>query len=152
MRGAAGRQDELAAHRADGRIRERRHERAQRSGIERLPRVGHDDDLPAQLRHDVVQHGGLSAARLEGDDRHAIGLPGARTLRRPVGRSVGGDHDLQPVARVVERAEILDARADPRGLVVRDDHRAHRRLAAAPVGPGRQSRARRDERVRQQRQ
>ncbi len=51
-----------------------------------------------------------------------------RDLLGPVGRGIGGDDELELVARVVELEQVLDAARDHRLLVVGGDDHRHRRL------------------------
>ena len=53
-------------------------------------------------------------------------------LVRPVGRAVRGDDDLEALARVVEREQVLEPPRDDRLLVVRRDDERDRRLDLPP--------------------
>ena len=94
--------------------------------------------MSAVLRaHRRVLGGDLAAAR-EVED--GVGAGRARGLRRPVGRAVAGDDDLELVARVVERERVGDLGGDDVALGVGGDdqrdgrERRRRRRRAASAG------------------
>ena len=75
----------------------------------------------------------LAAARQVEDE---VGAGVAGELDGPVGGAVGGDDQLEPLARVVERERVGDLGRDHVLLVEGgDDQRDARRLGAADGGP-----------------
>ena len=118
----------------DVRVGEVGDELPQRVGRPGRVRVGEGEDLAARLAHGPVLGGDLAAARVH-DQPHAIS-EALDELVRAVGRGVGGDDDLEPVGRIVEREQVLEPPLDHGLLVVGgDDHRhvgLDRLLAHAP--------------------
>ena len=119
------RQHEPAADVGDRRIGERPHELRERVGRPGRVRVGEREHVAGGLAHRAILRRDLAAAR-------AADQPHARLPRRDrldelvstVGGGIRGDHDLEPVGRVVEREQVLEAALDHGLLVVRgDDHR-----------------------------
>ena len=116
-------EEQLARHAADARIGERRDQPAHGVGREHLPRVGEDQDVVHRARDAGVERRRLAARRNRDDvDRVAEWREHAQ---RVVGRSVGDDDDLPFAGGIVEREEILDARAQPECFVARRDDDRH---------------------------
>ena len=116
-RGRFGAQNQLAAHAADRRVRERGGERQQRVAREALARVREDQDVAGRPHDPGVQGDGL-AGRRQLHELHSI-AEGGECLRRCVGGAVGHDDDLATFGRIVERQQVVDARREPLRLVPR---------------------------------
>jgi hypothetical protein len=125
---------QFAGHGADGGIRERCRELAERVRREYLTRVREHDDVVSGARHRRVQGQSLTTRR-HGDDVDRVAERG-ELLQRVVGGSVGRDDDLSPVGRVIEIKEVVEARLEPRAFIPGgDDDRdgGHVRACASRV-------------------
>ena len=90
-------------------------------------RIGEDHDPVAGAGHGLVERVGLSPALGE-EDRLDTGVRGgAQDVVGPVGGAVGDEDHLQPVARVVEPADIGELGRQVLLLVVGGDDERHRR-------------------------
>ena len=135
-----GCEHELAARGAYVRVREVRHELADRSRVEALPGIGEHHDLAADDGHERVDDRRLPTVLMEGAHRDAESHIAQRLLDRAVGRSIRPDHDLELVPRIVQRQQVLDAGTNPLRFVVSDhndgdgrlDGRAQTRLRPQP--------------------
>jgi len=107
-------------------------ELAQRIRRPRRVGVGEGDDLARSLADGAVLCCDLAAA-LAGEEAHATLAEGAHEVVRAIGRGVGGDDDFQPLARVVERQQVLEPPLDDRLLIVSGDDHADRRLDLGPA-------------------
>ena len=117
---AAARVEEanLAADVADRRVGEGLDQMAEGVGRPVAVGVGEGEDLAAGALGGGVLGGDLAAAR-QVEDEVGAGRPGA--LDGGVGGAVGGDDQLEPLARVVEREGVGDLGGDHLLLVVGGD-------------------------------
>ena len=126
VRAVGGQEPEPPADVRDVGVGERAHEHAQRVGRPGAVRVGERDDL---ARRSAARRGPAPRPCRRADSRspatpgYCSAISSVRSRRR-----VGGDDDLQLVARVVELEQVLDPPRDRRLLVVGGDDHRHRRL------------------------
>ena len=109
---------DLAADVADAAVGEGGDEAAQRVRRPDAVGVGEGEDLAGGLLGGGVEGGDLAARRQLEDE---VGAGGAGELGGAVGGAVGGDDQLQAVARVVEGERVGDFRRDHLLLVVGGD-------------------------------
>ena len=101
-------QIEAADDRARRRVApQRRDQRAHGVGIEEGVGVGEDHDVTARPFHEVVQDAGLAPPVGKRDEVHHVARARLHDRRREIGGSIGPDHDIEAVARVIERVQIL---------------------------------------------
>ena len=121
---------------ADRRIGEAADELPQRVALPERIRIGEGDDLPARLPDTPVLRRDLASALAADElDARVLGGEPLDDLVRPVGRSVGGDDDLDQLTRVVEVEQVPNAPLDHVALVVCRDDDAHRGLDLAGIDP-----------------
>ena len=129
-----------AAARRRSRRSDRRRGRPARATRRALPecvRVREGDELGARLAHGAILGGDLATAAVADDARAG----GRCELIGGVVGGVRGDDELEPVGRVVERAQIRDSPLDHRLLVVGgDDHADARGVGGTGDGAGRDRR------------
>ncbi len=127
---------DLAADVADPRVGEGGDEPAQRVGRPDAVGVGEGEDLAVGRLGGGVEGGDLAARRQLEDE---VGAGGAGALGRRVGGAVGGDDDLQALARVVERERVGDFGGDHLLLVVGGDDQGDggqlRHVVSTAFGP-----------------
>ena len=84
--------------------------------------------LAAEPRHGGIERGRLAPSPVERPHGDAGGLVPAGAFDGPVGRSVRGHHDLEPVPRIVEREQVLGPVVDEEdpGAFGHDHHARNR--------------------------
>ena len=101
-------------------------EKTQGIGCPARVRVGERDDLAGRLAHCAILCGDFPGALAFEQANLRIGFCNRTDDGvRFVGRRVRRDHDLEAIAGIVLREEILDAGSDDGFLVVRGDDDAH---------------------------
>ena len=126
--------DQLAADARDRRVREVADQFTDRIGSVHRVGIGKNENLGLRRFGDLILHRGLADSS-EVTNQHPTSSEGLSDLRRPIGRSVRRDDDLDPFARVIESDRVLDLPGDARLFVVGGDHQTDRGfgILAAPV-------------------
>ena len=103
----------------------------------------HEDPVPGPLDR-AIERGGLAGARREQEGLDGRVVDGRQDVVGAIGRTVGDEDHLEPVARIVEVRDVGDLILQTRLLVVRGHDQRHRRqlgVAERPapaVAPGRE--------------
>ena len=112
------READLAADIADGRVAEGLDQVPQRAPLPGAVRVGEGEEIAGRALGGGVLGDHLAAPRKV---EHEVGPGRLGPVDGRVGRAVGGDDQLEPLARIVERQRVGDLRRDHLRLVVGGD-------------------------------
>jgi len=84
-------------------------------------RIGEQQYIAARRRNRIGEYGGFAAVRREVQQSDAARLAGFDDFTGPIGAAVGRDDDFEPIGRIVECEQVLEARANDGFFVVRRD-------------------------------